>query len=420
MAAATFNNEDEEAQHCLSFLRDGTPSEKIAARNRLALIFTHRGLYVEATELYEANVRAGVHAPELFEQLSESYRRIGDDGAAEAALTEARRLREAARPRPVAAAPPPPAPPAPQPQPAPVLAQTASSSPASPPDDGPGQILQFPAAAPAAQPGSAPAVTSRMPASHRYDPDAELLVDEPAREARPRRQRGLKVPGPLLLLGTVVFLVAAPIVTLALLVVNPVALYLEGRPAGPTVDASSPTPARLKVAAGASASWYIHAGRSVSGLWATPGLELTLDQELDGAGAAFPVTAARPQGWGETITIVERRGQGRANQDTVLLATFTAPGALPPSGTVIGGKIAGQVTAPRLSESSQFSTTTEGIEAPVQLVVVSAPELWLDRFGNSLQMFFLEDRWLLVTIGALLMWCVLAGGAAILFRVRQS
>ena len=39
---------------------------------------------------------------------------------------------------------------------------------------------------------------------------------------------------------------------------------------------------------------------------------------------------------------------------------------------------------------------------------------------NSVRMFFDEDRWLLVTIGSMLAWCVLAGGAAILYRVRQT
>lgn len=465
MAAATFDNEDEEAQYCLSLLRDGTPSEKVGAREQLAAIFTRRGLYLEATELYEANVRAGVHEPGLFERLSDSYRRIGDNGAAEAALAEACRLRDAARPRPVAPAPPPsmpaslptpalpptpnasaaqayvpssasrspsasPVPAAPKPAAPASQSSTPAIRPAAPMPDsdedrGNGRVIQFPAPATGRLPTrpvsiAPPADTARMPAPHSYDADSELLIDEPAAAQRPRRRRGLTVPGPLLVLGIVVFLIVLPVVTLALLVVNPLALYLEGRPAGPTVNVTASAPPRLKVAAGTAASWYVESGRSVSGLWATPGLELTLDQELDGAGTTFAVTAPRSQSWGETITIVERRGQGRSNQETVLLATFAAPSALPPSGTVIEGRIAGQVTAPRLSESSQFNTTTEGIDVPVQLVVVSAPELWLDRFWNSLRMFFLDDRWLLVTIGALLTWCVLAGGTAILFRVRPS
>ncbi|MCC7368552.1 MAG: hypothetical protein IT306_09020 [Chloroflexi bacterium] len=373
----SYDSEEDEAHSCLQTLRDGSPSEKIAAREALARIFTRRGMDEEATELYEANVRAGVRSPELFERLGESYHRIGEDGAAEASLAEARRLR------------------------------ATSVRPA------------------------APAETERLPAAYRYDPDEAEPPNGQAAAAVPRpRRRGLALPGPLLVLLGLVFLVILPVALLALLVVNPVALYLEGRPPGPTVEvaatASAPlkvaasTPAQLKVAPGAATNWYVHSGRSVSGLWASSGLELTLDRELDDAGTTFPVTAARPQNWGETITIVERRGQGRANQETVLPATLVAPASLPPAGTVIDGIIAGRVTAPRLSETSQFNTTADTVSVPVQLVVVSTPELWLDRFLNSLRMYFDEDRWLLVTIGALLTWCVLAGGTAILFRVRQG
>jgi hypothetical protein len=103
-----------------------------------------------------------------------------------------------------------------------------------------------------------------------------------------------------------------------------------------------------------------------------------------------------------------------------VLATFAAPGTLPSAGAVLPGRITGEVQAPRLNESGQFSTTTEAVMLPVQLVVVSVPELWLDRFGNGVAMFLVDDRWLLVTIGALLAWCVLAGGTAILFRARGT
>jgi hypothetical protein len=214
-------------------------------------------------------------------------------------------------------------------------------------------------------------------------------------------------------------MIVLPVVLLAVMVVNPIALYLEGRAAGPTIDAQAGEPPRLKVAPGASSAWYVQAGRSVSGLWASPGLELTLDQDLPSAGRTFAVAGPRPQSWGETITIVERRGQGRSRQQTVVPATFEAPSSLPPAGTVLDGRITGQVTAPRLSESSQFNTTTESVDLPVRLVVVSAPELWLDRFVNALGMLADEDRWLLVTIGALLAWCFLAGVAALVFRIGQ-
>ena len=79
MAAPTFRNEDEEAQYCLSSPARRHRAEKIVARERLAAIFARRGLFEEAAELYELNIRAGVRSPELFERLSEVYRQLGDD-----------------------------------------------------------------------------------------------------------------------------------------------------------------------------------------------------------------------------------------------------------------------------------------------------------------------------------------------------
>jgi hypothetical protein len=157
----------------------------------------------------------------------------------------------------------------------------------------------------------------------------------------------------------------------------------------------------------------------VSGLWATTGLDLTFDEEVAGVGRTVEVTAAHPQTWGETITIVERRGQGRSNQATLLTASFASPATLPPTGTVLTGRIAGPVTAPRLSESNQFATTTETLNVPVRLLVVPGWELWADRFAHACLLFFREDRWLLVTIVALLTWCVLAGSTALLFRIGR-
>ena len=376
MAPLTFRNEDDEAQYCLSALRDGTRDEKIVARERLAAIFARRGLYEEAAELYELNVRAGVRSPELFERLGEAYRHLGDHVSAEAALAEARRMRAPTELPP--AAPP-------------------------PPDRTDGRMIPFPSPAPP---------DGRVDAASETAPEG---VHEDA--VRPTAGKG--TPGRLLVVGVVLFMIVLPVALLALFVVNPLGLYLEGRPAGPIVDATSGETPRLKVAPGMASTWYLQTGRSVSGLWATPGLELTLTQPLEGAESTFGVTAPRSQGWGETITIVERRGQGRANQETVVPATFQAPSGLPPAGSVLDGRIAGQVTAPRLTESSQFNTTTQRVDLPVELVVVSGPDLWLDRVGSALRMFFDEDRWLLVTIGAILTWCVLAGGAAILYRTRR-
>ena len=207
-----------------------------------------------------------------------------------------------------------------------------------------------------------------------------------------------------------------PIVLLALLVVNPLSLYLEGRDAGPTIDANPATTPTLKVAAGMSATAYLRVGRSVSGLWATRGLELRFDEPVPGLDRSVTVSAPRPPAWGETITVVERRGQGRANQGTTIPITFQAPDSGLPIGTILAGRIEGDVIAPRLSENSQFTTTTERIDVPIHLSVVPSYELWWDRFVNAADMFFDEDRWLLVSIGALLTWCVLAGILALLVR----
>src|SRR4051812_48435573 len=98
MAAPKFRNDDEAAQYYLSTLREGTRADKIVARDGLAAIFSRRGLFEEAAELYELNIRAGIRTPELFECLSDVYRELGDDESANAALSEAGQLRAAAPP----------------------------------------------------------------------------------------------------------------------------------------------------------------------------------------------------------------------------------------------------------------------------------------------------------------------------------
>src|SRR6266542_3872121 len=95
MQAPTFRNDDEAALYYLGVLRDGTDAEKIVARDRLAMVFERRGLYAEAVELYERNVRAGVRSTEFFARLSQAYRQMGDAGSADAAMAEARRLHAA-------------------------------------------------------------------------------------------------------------------------------------------------------------------------------------------------------------------------------------------------------------------------------------------------------------------------------------
>jgi hypothetical protein len=398
MAAPRFRNEDEEAQHCLSALRDGTPDEKVGARLRLAAIFARRGLFEEAADLYEQNVRVGVRSPELFERLSEAYRGLGDDASADAALVEARRL-GAGRSngsRPESVDPPAHA----ADRPATVLGDETADPPFLELASRPIPFSDARSVEDESDPDPAPASRGTRP------PDTADDV----------RASGSRVPRPLTVLAALVFGAVVPIVLLALLVVNPLSLYLEGRDAGPTIDANPAATPTLKVAAGMSSAAYLRVGRSVSGLWATRGLDLRFDEPVPGLDRSVTVTAPRPPAWGETITVVERRGQGRANQGTTIPITFQAPDPGPPAGTILAGRVEGDVIAPRLSENSQFTTTTERVDVPIRLIVVPSYELWWDRFVNAADMFFDEDRWLLVSIGALLTWCVLAGILALLVR----
>jgi hypothetical protein len=220
------------------------------------------------------------------------------------------------------------------------------------------------------------------------------------------------------MIGIVLFMIVLPVALLAVLVVNPVALYVEGKAAGPTIDAHTDTPAQVKIVPGWQAAWYLQDGRSVTGLWSTTGLDLTVDEGNPGAGRTFSVTPALPQPWGETITVVERRGEGRSSQDTIIPASFAVPSDLPAGGP-LRTHVTGPIVAPRLTDGGQFATMTDAIERPIDLVVVSVPELLLDRFINSVSLYVQEDRWLLVTIGALLCWCVLAGATAVIARVTS-
>ncbi|MFN8636897.1 MAG: PH domain-containing protein [Chloroflexota bacterium] len=84
-----FRSEDEEAQHFLQVLRDGSREEKIEARERLSQIFEGRDMIEEACELLEGNARAGIRSRALFTRLASFYRRLGRDDDADAAMAEA-------------------------------------------------------------------------------------------------------------------------------------------------------------------------------------------------------------------------------------------------------------------------------------------------------------------------------------------
>jgi hypothetical protein len=88
--------EDREAERYLTLLRDGSAEDRILARDELGRIFEKRNLLDEAAECYEANIRAGVRDPELYERLASVYRRQGRADLADEALDEARKLAPAA------------------------------------------------------------------------------------------------------------------------------------------------------------------------------------------------------------------------------------------------------------------------------------------------------------------------------------
>jgi hypothetical protein len=76
-------------EQALEVLRNGSESEKIQAREQLAVIFEQRGMYVEATDLVVSNVRAGVKNADIFRWLARLYRAQGDEVTAMQAAAEA-------------------------------------------------------------------------------------------------------------------------------------------------------------------------------------------------------------------------------------------------------------------------------------------------------------------------------------------
>ena len=93
--------DDQQAQRWLSALRDGTETEKIAARRGLTRVFEQRGMLEEAIELLEQNVRAGVRSGEIFRWLARLSREQGDESRSVEALAEAAKY----HPAPFTAAP---------------------------------------------------------------------------------------------------------------------------------------------------------------------------------------------------------------------------------------------------------------------------------------------------------------------------
>lgn len=91
--ARDVSDDERRAHHWLAVLRDGDEAEKIRARDILSGIFSRRGMWQEAIELCERNVREGVREPVLFDRLALAYTQLGDSERAATAALEARFLR---------------------------------------------------------------------------------------------------------------------------------------------------------------------------------------------------------------------------------------------------------------------------------------------------------------------------------------
>jgi hypothetical protein len=83
------DGDNPQIQHWLGWLRDGTKSQKVAARHSLAQVFEERNIPEEAIELLENNVRAGVRSGEIFRWLARLYHEQGDETRSVEALAEA-------------------------------------------------------------------------------------------------------------------------------------------------------------------------------------------------------------------------------------------------------------------------------------------------------------------------------------------
>ena len=88
--------DSQEVQLWLGWLRDGSDTQKVAARRGLAQVFEQRGMRDEAIELLENNVRAGVRSSEEIRWLARLYHEQGDEPRSVEALAEAARYQPAA------------------------------------------------------------------------------------------------------------------------------------------------------------------------------------------------------------------------------------------------------------------------------------------------------------------------------------
>src|SRR5436190_3382498 len=88
-----FISDEAEEQHYLDTIADERtePEARATTRMELARLYERRQRFLDAAELYERNVWAGVRTPATYARLVAAYRALGRDDLAEAALEQIRR-----------------------------------------------------------------------------------------------------------------------------------------------------------------------------------------------------------------------------------------------------------------------------------------------------------------------------------------
>jgi len=87
--------DNQEVELWLGWLRDGSDTQKVAARRGLAQVFEQRGMREEAIELLENNVRAGMRSSGELRWLARLYHEQGDETRSVEALAEAAKYQPA-------------------------------------------------------------------------------------------------------------------------------------------------------------------------------------------------------------------------------------------------------------------------------------------------------------------------------------
>ncbi|HLZ62089.1 MAG TPA: hypothetical protein VKR06_34520 [Ktedonosporobacter sp.] len=154
---------------------------------------------------------------------------------------------------------------------------------------------------------------------------------------------------------------------------------------------------RIPTERGIQETVHIDVGSSISGKWATQGLDLTLD------GPANDVTGAVPEkgpDWSEQIS-VQCPGNGACptGEEMILDGTFTVPYVEGPVSQTVTGHIAGTVYWPHDLGNGTFDTKSTDVDVVVQLVLGTLSPY--DAFMRGPD-GFADAAWLSFGLGALL------------------